>query len=244
MQEHKFARALKQSVALDKRTGKEEAQILSLALMAAKNKKYKDANDAFGYILDNKSDKKIYNDAWMNLLLTKFAALGDEEQDIDKQILANDFKVAIDSIGYNKKMIPLIKTYAHLLAFHLNEFETATKTINNGLRKIRNLTVSQKGILKSELADVYAYSDDPWEATLLYSQVIEQNKKSSLGDDVKLKKAKLSYYMGNFEWAKAQLDVLKASTSKLTANDAMDLSILISNNLIEHVRLADGKKCL
>ncbi|MCK5730044.1 MAG: tetratricopeptide repeat protein, partial [Draconibacterium sp.] len=52
-----------------------------------------------------------------------------------------------------------------------------------------------------------------------------------LGDEVKLKKAKLGYYLGNFSWAKAQLDVLKASTSKLTANDAMELSLLIGNNL-------------
>jgi tetratricopeptide (TPR) repeat protein len=52
-----------------------------------------------------------------------------------------------------------------------------------------------------------------------------------LGDQVKLKKAKLGYYMGNFSWAKAQLDVLKSSTSKLTANDALELSLLIGNNL-------------
>ena len=52
-----------------------------------------------------------------------------------------------------------------------------------------------------------------------------------MGDEAKLKKAELGYYMGNFSWAKAQLDVLKASTSKLTANDAMALSMLIGNNL-------------
>jgi hypothetical protein len=52
-----------------------------------------------------------------------------------------------------------------------------------------------------------------------------------LGDEVKLKKARLGYYLGNFSWAKAQLDVLKTSTSKLTANDAIELSLFISNNL-------------
>ncbi|MFW5773313.1 MAG: tetratricopeptide repeat protein, partial [Tangfeifania sp.] len=85
--------------------------------------------------------------------------------------------------------------------------------------------------LKTEMADINIYAGDQWEAMLLYSQVIDANKKNTLGDEVKLKKAKLGYYMGNFSWAKAQLDVLKASTSKLTANDAMDLSMLISNNL-------------
>jgi tetratricopeptide (TPR) repeat protein len=75
------------------------------------------------------------------------------------------------------------------------------------------------------------YSGDLWEAVITYSQVIESNKANPLGDDVKFKKAKLGYYMGNFSWAKAQLDALRASTSKLIANDAMELSLFISDNL-------------
>jgi tetratricopeptide (TPR) repeat protein len=48
---------------------------------------------------------------------------------------------------------------------------------------------------------------------------------------MKLKRAKLGYYMGNFSWAKAQLNILRASTSKLIANDAMELSLFISENI-------------
>ena len=40
-------------------------------------------------------------------------------------------------------------------------------------------------------------------------------------------------YIGEFNWAKAQLDVLKAATAKLIANDAMELSLLISDNIDE-----------
>jgi outer membrane protein assembly factor BamD (BamD/ComL family) len=40
----------------------------------------------------------------------------------------------------------------------------------------------------------------------------------------------LSYYIGEFEWSLAQLDVLRAATSKLIANDAMELSLLIREN--------------
>jgi hypothetical protein len=97
--------------------------------------------------------------------------------------------------------------------------------------EIPRLKPEESGMLKTEMADIYVFAGDPWEATLLYSQVIDANKNNALGDEVKLKKAKLGYYMGNFSWAKAQLDVLKASTSKLTANDAMELSMLIGNNL-------------
>ena len=41
----------------------------------------------------------------------------------------------------------------------------------------------------------------------------------------------LSYFTGEFEWAKSQLDVLRGATSKLIANDAMELSLLISDNM-------------
>ncbi|MFM7770432.1 MAG: tetratricopeptide repeat protein, partial [Bacteroidota bacterium] len=44
------------------------------------------------------------------------------------------------------------------------------------------------------------------------------------------KNAKISFYTGDFEWAQGQLDVLKASTSKLISNDAMQLSLLITDN--------------
>ena len=37
-------------------------------------------------------------------------------------------------------------------------------------------------------------------------------------------------YQGDFNWAQAQLDVLKSSTSKLISNDAMNLSLLITDN--------------
>jgi predicted negative regulator of RcsB-dependent stress response len=56
-------------------------------------------------------------------------------------------------------------------------------------------------------------------------------KNDPLGHLAKFKNAKLSYYIGEFGWAKAQLDVLKAATSKLIANDAMELSLLISDNI-------------
>ena len=44
------------------------------------------------------------------------------------------------------------------------------------------------------------------------------------------KSEKIAYYQGDFNWAQAQLDVLKSSTSKLIFNDAMNLSLLITDN--------------
>jgi TolA-binding protein len=57
-------------------------------------------------------------------------------------------------------------------------------------------------------------------------------KTDTLGQEAKFRNARLAYYKGEFEWAKAQLDVLKAATSKLISNDALELSLLIGDNLV------------
>jgi TolA-binding protein len=52
-----------------------------------------------------------------------------------------------------------------------------------------------------------------------------------IGQDARFRNAKLAYYNGDFEWAQAQFDILKTSTSKLISNDALDLSIFIMDNM-------------
>jgi tetratricopeptide (TPR) repeat protein len=116
----------------------------------------------------------------------------------------------------------------------MNQPDEALKLLNQTLA-IGGLTPQQVSELKAELADVNVYSGDFGEAIITYSQVIESNKNNLLGDDIKYKKARLGYYMGNFSWAKAQLNALRASTSKLIANDAMDLSLFINENLEDSI---------
>jgi outer membrane protein assembly factor BamD (BamD/ComL family) len=71
---------------------------------------------------------------------------------------------------------------------------------------------------------------EPWEATLIYSQVEKSEKDSPLGYDAKLRNAKLAYFRGDFELAREVLDILKQATTREIANDAMDLSLLILEN--------------
>ena len=67
----------------------------------------------------------------------------------------------------------------------------------------------------------------------MYAKIERANRNNPIGYEAKLKKAKMAFYNCNFKWAKGQLDILKASTSKLSANDAADLSILIYQNMAE-----------
>ena len=232
LQEKKFAPALRQSVALDRRTGTEDIQIVQLGSMALNNHDYEDARKAFEYLMEKGEETPYYRQAYaLNIHASYKEYVTDFSRNLEKgKALAQQFKDGLQYIGYSVSVLNLIQEYAHLLAFHLDKTDEAKEILNKGLA-LPKLRPDESGTLKAEMGDIYVYSDDPWEATLIYSQVIEDNKTNSLGDEVKLKKAKLAYYTGNFEWAKTQLDVLKASTSKLTANDAMDLSLLIGNNL-------------
>jgi hypothetical protein len=85
--------------------------------------------------------------------------------------------------------------------------------------------------LKMDLGDIYILTKQPWEAILVYEQVSKQFENQSIGNEAKYRSARLSFYQGNFDFAKSQADVLKASTTQLIANDALNLSLLISDNL-------------
>ena len=69
-----------------------------------------------------------------------------------------------------------------------------------------------------------------WDASLLFSQIVLDFKDDPLGHEAKFRNARVSYYGGDFNWAQSQLDALKASTSKLISNDAIELSLLITDN--------------
>lgn len=232
LQEKKFSGALRQSIALDKRTNQEDTRIFELGLMAINNKSYEDAGNAFRYIMDKGDKHPLYYQSFLQNLEVSYQQFIHESPENKKNanILSESFQTGLETLGISAVTLNIIIDYAHLLAFYMDAPDRALDILNKATG-IPKLKPEELGRLKTEIADIHVYSGDPWEATLLYSQVIDANKNNTLGDEVKLKKARLGYYLGNFSWAKAQLDVLKASTSKLTANDAMELSLLITGNL-------------
>ncbi|HKJ43902.1 MAG TPA: tetratricopeptide repeat protein [Sunxiuqinia sp.] len=230
LQEKQFASALRQSIALDKRGGDVDALIVRLASIAGNNDDTEEAIKAFDYLIEKGPKNSFYQEAYQGKMSLDYQQFVDApKKDRHPDELKKQFEKTFDVIGYTPVTTQLIIDYAHFLAFFNHDIPTATSLLQRqmGSGRINNL---QRDQLKNELADIDVLKGDLWEAILLYSQIIDANKDNSLGDEVKLKKAKVGYYMGNLKWAQAQLDVLKASTSKLIANDAMELSIFISNN--------------
>lgn len=232
IQDKNFVAAIRQSIALDRRTGAENAAILDLANISATNRYYEDAAKAYDYLISKGKNTEYYQLASLQLLRMNYNRFIDEENFdlLRAKELQNMFTQTLGNVGNSTETTDLLTKYAHLLAFYLNQPDEALKVLTDGL-STKGLNMPQISVLKAELADTYVFIGDFGEAIITYSQVIETNKANQLGDDVKFKKAKLGYYMGNFSWAKAQLDALRASTSKLIANDAMELSLFINENL-------------
>mgnify|MGYP000621997606 FL=1 len=61
-------------------------------------------------------------------------------------------------------------------------------------------------------------------------QVDNDFKFEQIGNEAKYKNARVFYFDGEFDFAQGQLNVLKESTSKMIANDALQLSVMITDN--------------
>jgi tetratricopeptide (TPR) repeat protein len=226
-----YAKALNNTLALDRRTQTEEANILTFTRGAAQTGLYDVALSGLNYLLNRKPaiqnlseiKQEIVEVQYQQFTHTPPKKRGNGEQ------LANAFKQLLDELGYAAETTNLIRNCAHFLAFYLGRTDEAIEVLQKGLA-VRNLNNLQRSLLRIEQADINVYNNNLWEATLQYAQIIELNRENSIGDEVKLKRAKVSFYLGDIEWARGQLDVLKASTSKLIANDAMELSLLITAN--------------
>ena len=122
-----------------------------------------------------------------------------------------------------------MRSQALLYAFYLNEQDSAIMI----LERIVHVPRISKSIVdnsKLDLGDIYLLIGEPWESTLLYSQVEKSSKETPIGYEAKLRNAKLSYYGGDFALAQSHLDILKMATTREIANDAMALSLLIKDN--------------
>jgi TolA-binding protein len=144
--------------------------------------------------------------------------------------LEKNFNITINEIGKSSATVSLLKNLAHLQAFYLNKPNEAINLLEETI-KLPNLSMLAQAECKLELADILLMTGDIWEASLRYSQVEKAFKYDAIGQEAKFRVAKISYYTGDFKWSQAQLDVLKGATSKLIANDALQLSMLISDAL-------------
>jgi tetratricopeptide (TPR) repeat protein len=233
IQKKDYKNALRQVKALDRRLKENGGRIYRLAEIAANDKDYDAAIVAYNYIVREKGKMSSYYIESKRESLTckrKKLVEGFDYTDQDLKTLEAEYQFFLNEFGKRKSTASIVAELADLEAFYLNDLDKAIFLLQEMIEyRGLNRYILAKG--KLSLADFYLMKGEVWESTLLYSQVDKEFKDDILGHEARFRNAKLSYYSGDYQWAQAQFDILKASTSKLIANDALDLSIFIMDNL-------------
>lgn len=224
--------AFVQAKALDKRKKEEGNRMMALAQLFAQNEADDVAIKAYNYVIAKGPEVYYYTNARIELLnvyYQKVVSKGNYTP-LDLTELEKNYNSTIKELGKSSSTVPLLKNLAHLQAFYLNKTDEAKALLEEAINMPQLAAITQAEC-KLELADVLLMTGDIWEASLRYSQVEKAFKYDAIGQEAKFRVAKISYYTGDFGWAQAQLNVLKGATSKLIANDALELSLTISDAL-------------
>src|ERR1019366_3789152 len=232
IQQKDFEGAFIQAKALDKRKKEEGSRMMSLAQLFAQNESYDLAEKAYQYVITKGAGNNLYISARMELLNVSYQKIVSKGNytALDLTELEKNYQTTISELGKSASTAALLKNLAHLQAFYLNKPKDAIVLLEEAIN-FPQLDLHTQADLKLELADILLMTGDIWEASLRYSQVEKTFKHDAIGQEAKFRNAKISYYTGDFGWAQIQLNVLKGATAKLIANDAMDLSLLISDAL-------------
>ncbi len=233
LQQKDFRFALEQAEAVDARFPEKGGQeVLRVADISQKNDALDVAADGYRYLQGKGKESPHYFESRVGELEVEFAQINKNYriEAADLALLQQKYIAAFEELGKNERTLTLMRNYANLMGYHGGDAQAAADILDDILEMPR-LKPQVRDEVKLELGDLLLFAGQVWDASLLYMQVEKSNKNDVLGAMAKYKNAKLSYYNHDFEWANSQLKVLRSSTSKLVANDAMELSLLISDNM-------------
>lgn len=235
VKQNRFDAALVHVKAIDKRNREDGSRVMNLARTSLENYQYKTAIDAFSYVVEKGQVNYYYKEAVIGKLRSmKTQTINKSYQPESIKLLTDAYQAALTEFGNTRGSWELAKDLAHIKAFYESRYRPNAS--NEAIQLLEEslgfpgLDEREIAAIKMELANIYVLTGKIWDASLLFGQVEKRFKYDEIGFEAKLNNAKVFYYAGDFGWAKAQLDVLKGSTSKLIANDAMELASFISEN--------------
>lgn len=231
VQQKDFDMALRQTLALDRRLKEDGVRVFDLSKLLVANQAYEQGIEALNYLVAKGEKSRYYIAAKIDLLNLKAKQLYSGKLDKANLLtLESDYQSLLKEFGRSSGTAFAIRQLANLQAFYLRKPEESAIQLQK-LLELPGITPAVIAQTKLELGDIYTLSGEVWEAALIFGQVEKSFPNEIYGQEARYKNARLAYFQGDFTWAKAQLDVLKSSTSQLIANDALNLSLLISDNL-------------
>jgi len=226
VQQKEFSKAFVQEKAIYRRNPESLSNIVNLGQLATEEDNPEAAVEILGFVLENAKDLELLVQAHSYLIKMKidgakekdFGAINTELIGLLKQYEISPFTLSLQLIQ------------AHFVAFNLRKAEEGKAIIKKALDL--QLNDYERAKAKMELADILLYEEKFNQALLYYTQIEDDLKNDEVAHEASLKAAKTSYFQTDFAWALKQFKELKAATSELIANDAMEYFLLINDNTV------------
>ena len=226
VQQKEFGKAFIQEKAIYKRNPESLYNIVNLVQISIEEDDKETAKEILAFILENTKDTELQMQA--HYFLT--------EMKINDPSINNYSEIEKDLVSLlNQYGISPYSLKLQLLKAHFDTFQMKNPTQGKAILKTAlelSLDEYQKAEVKMELADIFLFEEKFNQASLYYSQIEEDLKNDVIGHEATLKSAKTSYFKGDFDWALKQFKELKAVSSQLIANDALEYFLLINDNTI------------
>lgn len=230
LQEKNFSAAYTQLRALDKRGKDQSPELLKLAKAAENAQENRIAQRTYQYLIDKGPESPYFQESVLGLLQVSKASLAagaSETKEWQKWLdQATEFRESFKGDPYQGQIsLLLAEVYAYQMRLPDSAVSLWQEMFNTGYLGLDDIALAQIAY-----ADYLIYAGQNWDAIIYYKKAEKALERSPIGQEAKFKRAKAAYYSGEFEWAQTIFKVLKESTSKIIANDAMRYNLLIRDN--------------
>ncbi len=233
IQKNDWDGALIQMEAVDERNQENGFRIMALGRTAAAAKQYEAAVKAYDDVIAKGAAQPFYIQARSEKIAVSYTKLANDPAFKPEDVAA--VSKLYDSFLTEYPQYYSTQTaadYAALVTQYGGEPSRGIEILQKAISK-PDIRRDVAGRFKLQMGDYYLLNGKIWDASLTYSQVDKEFRQDALGEDARFRNAKLAYYRGDFEYAQSLLGILKASTSELIANDAIYLSVLITENVAD-----------
>lgn len=199
-------------------------RLFGLGDLADKEGDRKTAKACYTFIEETTQQPQYKLRASLSLLNLERAETGPNGYDkIEKQ-----YRELLAIYPPRDQTMELYLAYYRFLTFQQNKAKESSQQLKELLDG--NLSPRSKAQLKMLLGDVLVYDQKFNQALVYFSQIQQELKNDVIAQKARFQVARTSFFKGDFDWALTQLKVLRNSSTQLIANDAMQLSLTISDN--------------
>lgn len=230
-QESNLRGAFIQLQALARRGQAQPGELMRLAHISENNQEYALSQEIYAFVREQFPQSTYQHQALLGKLHSRYRAL-EHQQEVSQnkwKTLASAYQKAETELRDSRLYPQFLRQWAQILAYRLSHEQEALRLLEEAIQRSRD--PEQRAQSQILMADVMLYLGQRWDAIIYYKRAEAGMEQSPVGEEAKFKRAQAAYFTGDFEWAQGIFDVLKRSTSKEIANDAMRYSLLITENM-------------